>query len=215
MSDRNATSSKFAWLTSPGLHAQPAHDIVVASNRHFIALPSLGSLVAGWVLVVPRRPMPTLSLMNTEERQSLAALREELAGRLVAYGRVVYAFEHGGAAGGLVSCGVDQAHLHLVPLDFDLIDVASRHDLGWRPSSGIHDLSEAETDGQEYLFVENDDVSMIGFPKTPISQWFRQLIALECGVEEWDYKRNPNLERLEATAVELTTSRGIISTLRS
>lgn len=210
-SELSASSSKFAWLTAPGEHARPAHDIVVASNYHFVAVPSLGSLVPGWMLLVPRRPMPTLSLMNLEERQSLAALRTDLSGRLGLYGQTVYAFEHGGSSGSLASCGVDQAHLHLVPLEFDLLQAARRHDLSWRPSVSIHELVEADTGGREYLFAERAGVSLMGFPEAPMSQWFRRVIAQACGVEEWDYKRNPNLKQLEATAVELTEPRAIIS----
>ncbi|WP_352955152.1 HIT domain-containing protein [Mesorhizobium sp. M1322] len=210
-SDMEASSSKFAWLTAPGLHARPAHDVVVASNNHFVAVPSLGSLVPGWILLIPRRPMSTLSLMDTEERKALAVLRTELAARLSAYGHTVHAFEHGGASGSLVSCGVDQAHLHLVPLSFDLLHAARRHDLGWRTSVGIRDLTEAETGGKEYLFVERLGVSLIGFPETPTSQWFRRLIAQECGGREWDYKKNPNFEQLEATVAKLTAPRSAIS----
>lgn len=214
-SDLSASSSKFAWLTAPGLHARPAHDIVVASNDHIVAVPSLGSLVPRWLLLVPRRPMSTLSLLSSEERAALAALRSDLAVQIGALGQTVYAFEHGGVSGSLVSCGVDQAHLHLVPLGFDLLRAARSHNLGWRSSGSICDLTVAETGGREYLFAERDGVSLIGFPAKPTSQWFRRLIAQECGVEEWDYKRNPNLDQLVATAVDLRSSRASIGTRKS
>jgi ATP adenylyltransferase len=204
---QETSSSKFAWLTAPGRYVQPAHDIVVAGNEHFVAVPSLGAIVPGWMLVVPRRPMATLCLMNAVERQSLVTLRADLSERLRIYEGAVAAFEHGGASGSLVSCGVDQAHLHVVPLKFDLTEAALTHDMGWRATVAIQDLSEEETQGQEYLYAEGAGVSLIGFPKTPTSQWFRRLVAQECGVEEWDYKRIPNHKRLAATARELTRSR--------
>lgn len=203
------SSSKFAWLTRPGVYARPAHDIVVASNDHFVAVPSLGALVPGWLLLIPRRPMPTLSLLNFAERKSLVALRSNVSNRLSSYGSQIYAFEHGGSSGSLVSCGVDQAHLHLVPLEFDLLQIAQAQDLNWRTSIAVHELTEKETVGKEYLFVERSGASLIGFPEAPTSQWFRQLIAQKCGVEEWDYKRNPNLNQLEATAVALTAPKVI------
>lgn len=214
-SDLRISSSKFAWLTTPGLRGRPAYDVVVASNNHFVAVPSLGSLVPEWILLIPRRAMPTLSIMNTEEREALALLRAELSARLSVNGQTVHAFEHGGAVGSLVSCGVDQAHLHLVPLSFDLLHAAGRHDFGWRTSVSIPDLTETETDGREYLFVERSGVSLIGFPETPTSQWFRQLIAQECGVREWDYKRNPNLEQLEATVAKLRAPRVVVGKSKS
>lgn len=213
--DQSASSSKFAWLTAPGLSVRPEHDIAVAENEHFVAIPSLGSIVPGWMLLVPRRAITTLSLMNRDERRAFAALRADITDRLGGYGKRVSAFEHGGSAGSLVSCGVDQAHLHLVPLDFDLVEAVRRHDLGWRPCVGIHALSSAETGGREYLYAEHADVALIGFPEAPTSQWFRRLIAQECGVEEWDYRKTPNLAQLRATAAELTRPKASESASRS
>lgn len=105
--------------------------------------------------------------------------------------------------------------MHLVPLSFDLLLAAHKHDLGWRTSVSIHDLTEADTGGREYLFAERAGVSLIGFPEAPTSQWFRRLIAQECGVEEWDYKSNPNLEQVAATAADLTAPKVIIGTRKS
>lgn len=212
MMDLSASSSKFAWLTAPGLRVRPAHDIVVASNDYFVALPSLGSLVPKWLLLVPRRPMSTLSAMTAAERLALDTLRADLTNCLRSSGGRVYAFEHGGAPGGVVSCGVDQAHLHLVPLPFDMLQAARRHDFGWRPSVTIDDLTEVETGGREYLFVECEETSLIGFPQTPVSQWFRRLIAHECGVEEWDYRKNPKLSEVKATAVAMGALRSNLGT---
>lgn len=202
--DQSASSSKFAWLTAPGSREKPAYDIVVAQNEHFVAMPSLGSIVPGWMLLVPRRPMTTLSLMNSDERQSLEALRTEITERLASYrASAIFAFEHGGHTRSVVSCGVDRAHLHLVPLDFDLIEAARKHDLGWQPCVSVSALSEDVTSGREYLFAESTDAALIGFPKAPTSQWFRRLIAQECGVEEWDYKTAPKLEQIKATAANM------------
>ncbi len=200
---RNRTSSKFAWLTAPGSSPRPVHDIVILENDHFVALPSLGSIVPGWMLIVPRRPMTTLSLMTDEERRAIAEIRAEICFRLQIYGREIFQFEHGGSIGSVVSCGVDQAHLHVVPLKFDLVSAAGQFDFGWEICGGITSLSEKQTRGQEYLFVEHSDYAIVGFPKSPVSQWFRRLIAQNYGVMEWDYKANPNLDRVQQTAREL------------
>lgn len=193
------------WLTAPGTHTQPAHDVVIASNDHFVALPSLGSIVPGWLLIVPRRPMATLSLMNVDERNALKDIRRDLTKRLQIYQRPVYAFEHGGALESVVSCGVDQAHLHLVPLSFNLLDVIRDCDMKWHTVDSVDCLSEVVTLGKEYLFAEDENLSLISFPEVQSSQWFRKVIAKECGEVEWDYKKNPNVPQVMATAQDLKT----------
>jgi diadenosine tetraphosphate (Ap4A) HIT family hydrolase len=201
------TSSKFSWLTEPGQHARPSHDVVVAENADFVALPSLGSLVPLWTIIVPRRPMTTLSSMNDNERASFISLRDALVLSLSPFARCVFEFEHGGSIGSIVSCGVDQAHLHVVPLNFDLMAAAKKAERRWEIAPRIEDLGYGDTSGKEYLFIQSSNSSLILFPEKQTSQWFRRLIANECGTREWDYKVNPELERMRETARILTRSR--------
>jgi hypothetical protein len=153
--------------------------------------------------------------MNPEERLALRTIRSELSTRLSGLAGTLWSFEHGGAFGSMVSCSVDQAHLHLVPLDFDLAQKACEYDMGWSSAVSINELTEADTYGREYLFVERNGFSLVGFPQAPTSQWFRQLIAQECGVMEWDYKKNPNLEQLKETVEMLVRPTRSIVAMRS
>ncbi len=193
-------SGKFTWLTQPGSAEKPQFDLVVYENEHFVALPSLGALVDFWILIVPKRPMPSISEVTDIERYSLVEIRDKVRGRAstVCGDAGLFEFEHGGRMGGIVSCGVDQAHLHMVALPFDLISECMDAEHGWRESTDASELSVNATKGEEYIFVQSGARSMIANPQCKTSQWFRMIIAKKLGKDTWDYKAEPRLDRVWA-----------------
>lgn len=128
---------RFGWIVDQSM-SRPTEicDRPVANSEHFIVLPSLGALVPGWVLVVPRRPILNLGALNEIERADLDALVHYLRNVLSSVTNDVFEFEHGPQdRDSSVGCGVDQAHLHLVPLPFDLLSAALEVDnrtIQWR-----------------------------------------------------------------------------------
>lgn len=195
-------SSKFLWLTHPSTNVRPLHDIVVLENDYFVAMPSLGALVDDWLVVIPRRPMATLSSMTNQERAALNDLRGQLKTKVSARNQseALYEFEHGGVYGGVVSCGVDQAHLHMAWLPFNLIEICKQKELGWRQSEDVSLLNRESAGLIDYLFVQGHGHAMIANPQQPTSQWFRKLIGETLGSVEWDYKLAPNHPRIKLMA---------------
>lgn len=194
--------SRFGWITSAHSSCpRPVFDREVAATEHFVVLPTLGSLVPGWLLVIPRRAMPNLSYLTDIERDALEDLTCALSDQARAFAATIFYFEHGGLAGSSVSCGVDQAHLHIVPLPFDLIDAAKmRRDVRWQETSSTQ-LSAVELRESEYLLVGSEDrPTLLGRPLQPTSQWFRRLIASQLGRPgEWDYRQYPALDVMDVT----------------
>ena len=65
-------TSRFNWLTDPVQGCEkPLYDVVVDETAEFVALPSLGSLVTGWLLVVPRRRIPSMAFLSAAENEEL------------------------------------------------------------------------------------------------------------------------------------------------
>lgn len=201
-------SSKFLWLTHPGTNVRPLHDVVVLENEYFVAMPSLGALVDDWLVVIPRRPMATLSSMTKQERAALNDLRGQLKTKVSARNQseALYEFEHGGVYGGVVSCGVDQAHLHMAWLPFNLIEICKEKEMGWRQSGDISLLTRESAGLVDYLFVQGNGHAMIANPQQPTSQWFRKLIGAMLGSVEWDYKLAPNHPRIKLMASQFGIS---------
>jgi ATP adenylyltransferase len=185
---------------------------LVAETRSFAAVPSLGSLVPGWLLVVPKRPMLNLAYLERSEREELRGLIAALAERLRVFDGEVYAFEHGSSAFGSISgCGVDQAHLHIVPLTINLPKAAVlQRAIRWEHRSCIATEGFVDERDAEYLALYNMSSleALIGYPERPTSQWFRKLIATEIGCsDQWDYRQHKGEKCISDTLDALVPSK--------
>jgi diadenosine tetraphosphate (Ap4A) HIT family hydrolase len=188
---------RFAWVVDGLSRGQcDVFDSPLYCDPASVAVPSMGSLIAGWMLVVPRKAAPSLAQLSREHRAELQAARTLVGGKIgAAFDGVVYEFEHGsGAFGGVMGCGVDQAHLHLVPLPFDLVETASvLAGEGWDFDAKTEDPWAEIPSGSDYWLIRNTKTGMgrVVIPEQAISQALRRLIAEGLGVSEWDYKTNP------------------------
>ena len=192
---------RFAWITGSNC-SQPVYDVPVYETSSFVALPTLGALVQGWLLVVPRRRIPNLAALGDGERAELEAILPEIFSLLRIFGGDVYCFEHGGSVGSQISCGVDQAHLHVVPLEFDLFEVATNEsDVTWHMQSNPKVSWQHIVNGTEYLMIRAcDRRTAFGSPKSETSQWFRRLIARELGNgDRWNYREYPEFLSINET----------------
>jgi ATP adenylyltransferase len=168
-------------------------------TEHFKVIPSLGALVEGWLLIVPKQHCLNLGLLQSEqlydELEFLSSTVRSLLRKK--YGPVV-AFEHGPSEPNkLVGCGVDYAHLHIVPFNGNLIEKAGKLlDLkyDWLRINNISETRLYAEKDKPYLFVhdQDDNLSVCTANAFP-SQLFRKVIACELGTpEKFDWKCNPN-----------------------
>src|SRR5258708_7514064 len=112
--------------------SQPWNRSVLTGNG-FRVIPSLGSLLDRWLLVVPEAHVLSLSDLDPAEGILLRGVVEEIVQRFVDSQHVVW-FEHGATTSGHpVGCGVDHAHLHVVETQVDLLAGVKRllPDLHW------------------------------------------------------------------------------------
>lgn len=182
--------SKFHWLFLPGERPREAlYDTIVEESANFAVLPTKGSIVPGWVLIVPKFPVCRMADVPKNLSEELIDLARLVAARIEAEFGPVYFFEHGGQKGSKIACGVDQAHLHIVPLSFDLMREAEANSPGaWRNLGSdflpLNDLPE-----DEYWFVSGGGEAKYKIVGEPSSQFFRKIIALHSGQKDaWDYR---------------------------
>ena len=168
-------------------------------SENFLAIPSLGSFIEGWTLIIPRRHVLSLSKFYSDEEfldfsKSVAERVESL------FGKIIF-FEHGPSEhNSLTGCGIDHAHLHLVPLDGSLAEVMRRDlEIAWTPSDG-KELAE-RTASQDYLFYSESGPraafsGLVGRARQPVSQYFRRKLAeVTQQPEDFDYKLTPLIEQ--------------------
>lgn len=185
---------RFSWIikqhrTGP---LQP-FDVDLADHATAAVIPSAGSLVANWLLIVPRVQFMCLADAPREIRSAVMSIGWEESLARCGSGDGRYYFEHGARqAGSLFGCGVDQAHLHVVPLNFDLLHAATHSDATWQwqEVGDIRDPWAEIPTGREYLLVSNFERTFFATPLGKVSQFFRKLIARELGSPTmWDYRK--------------------------
>ncbi|MGH7021976.1 MAG: HIT domain-containing protein [Caulobacteraceae bacterium] len=192
--DLRPEASRFSWVVD-GCRRGPSDlfDIPIYADRDCVVLPSIGSMVPGWSLVVPRQSARNLASLKTDERRALIPAKDFVATTLHTFGGEVFEFEHGPAQlGSKTGCGVDQAHLHLVPMTFDLGEAVWAVHGGQRFQADQADpWSLIELD-RDYWLVRSrrTGAGLIVYPQEPVSQGIRRVIASKLGLEGWDYRQD-------------------------
>src|SRR6266852_4207519 len=96
-------------------------DVPIYETDGFVVTPSLGALVEGWLLVLPREHAVNTSRIAANLRQEFTAIVDRTVAIVADEFGPVTLFEHGPSYdGSRLGCGVDHAHLLVVPLPFDL-----------------------------------------------------------------------------------------------
>jgi len=88
---------------------------VVAETDHFVAMPVIGQLFFGSLVVLPRTHLETSAELEPKQKDELIRFVASLTHILQKIGNPV-CFEHGARACTGGGCGIYHARLHLVPL---------------------------------------------------------------------------------------------------
>lgn len=177
-------------------------------SENFVVIPSLGALVPGWVLLLPKGHYLSMGALPPSMIGEMEEVKRDLASRLSeAFGELC-AFEHGpGRAKRDVGCGVDHAHLHVVPINFDLRRAAQPllpDDLGWSAAS-FDDCRRAYGIGRDYLYLEQPlGNGSIAVHDDFGSQLFRRAIANQLGLsDEYNWREHPQIAHIVSTVQTL------------
>jgi diadenosine tetraphosphate (Ap4A) HIT family hydrolase len=184
-----------------GIYKYEHIDKPIIANDMYMAISSIGALVEGWNLVVPKEHMFSMaSLYNSESLNDFVnVMIKKIKSN---FGNGIIAFEHGAnKQGSLTSCGTNHAHLHLVPYNKSLISEIMNMDknMSWIECSA-NQIGEI-AGSNEYLFYcdiqENwgESKGILHILKQPQSQFFRRVIAKDLNCEEeFSYKIYPRLD---------------------
>lgn len=179
---------------------------ILFQSKNFKVIPSLGSIVEGWLLIIPKEHYISFGEVTKD-----SVLLEELNALLNRvckcieneYGDYII-FEHGPIKEkSTVGCGVDYAHIHIVPINLtmDQISEFSDQNFKWKKVEGIRSTNSFFNAQQAYLyFQDNYRNSYIGTNATIPSQFFRQIIANRFNKPEmFDWKSYYFLDNISKT----------------
>jgi ATP adenylyltransferase len=188
-------------ITSFGVSDKP-----FCEDENFFAVASIGALVDGWSLIIPKKHVVSLrEIYGTPEFKKFSA---DVVGKIrLNYGNVVL-FEHGPSReGSLTSCGTDHAHLHVVPLPFSLNKDLVESGLNWQTIKSS-DIAKTVHESEYLFFSDNPDDSdfhgSLHILQEPVSQYFRKIIARRLGkLDVSDYRQFLHLSTSESTQSRL------------
>lgn len=185
-------NARFSWVTSGGAEG-PRHpfDVDLLGLEGVAVTPTLGALVPGWLLVVPRCPAFCVAGLSPTERNQILKAVDAVKERLATGRERVFFFEHGArTVGSALGCGADQAHVHVTKLPFDLVTTVLNgyDDLDWKLLDNTDPWSGIDCDA-EYFLVSDFNAAYVAYPQQVQSQFFRKVIAGQTArSDEWDYR---------------------------
>jgi diadenosine tetraphosphate (Ap4A) HIT family hydrolase len=198
---------RMCWAVSSAGQRFPENRIIF-ENETSVVIPGLGASTPGYLMLVSREHKGSLTTLSPDELKKLETELEYSLGFLERFSGSWSVFEHGvrnrtKPAGATI----DHLHLHLIPLNFDITDQASRL-LGQSPVSvqsmtGL--LEAAGGNGENYLFIREaaGHCNAIFSPELP-SQFLRRVTAAQVDRDfPWDWKESPMEEISLATLKEL------------
>lgn len=176
---------------------------IIFETQNFVVLPSIGSFVEGYLLIVTKQHYTCIggiSLEMYDELKFLINTCKTLIKEI--YDKNSIMFEHGSTScctkvGGCV----DHAHLHIVPINEDITPEISKFDTKLNLMNSIYDLEEYGKNDLPYLYYQdiNNHDYIVDADIIP-SQFFRQVICKKLNIiDKWDWRKMYELENLQKT----------------
>jgi ATP adenylyltransferase len=183
-------------------------------SPHFVGLPSLGALIEGWLLLIPKEHFLCMGALPDALAPEMRDLKRKMCLVLERMYGPVCVFEHGPSRTSVrVGCGVDHAHLHVAPINFDLHATVTPFlppDVTWS-DAGLEQCAAAFCQGKDYLYLEQPlgrgrIATHGGFG----SQLFRRAIAVQIGEpDHFNWREYPILPNVFATIKKVSAKRAV------
>lgn len=209
---KNCHSFQTKFATEAYAESRELWDTPIFESRAFVALPTVGALVEGWLLVIPKTPALSFARLSPAQLSELGEFLDEIVPAIESAYGPVSVFEHGPAiTNSSVGCGVDYAHLHLVPTRCNLLAGAREiaPNVRWDQIKSFNEIQNYASLADDYWFLKQNyrsDLCHLGRCEygNPISQLFRRVIANHLGRSStFDWKDESGEANINATVKKL------------
>lgn len=177
---------------------------VLAETSDYLVVPTLGSIVPHWHLVIPREP--SINLHEHLGGKCIKDIRSVIAPIIEAISpKQLLWFEHGPRfAGSVVGCGTDYAHLHVIldaPFSYsEFQNAAGEFRTLWTEHHTESAYGEIDPEAEYYAFGDLESAFVSQESGRPTSQLFRKVVANLVGKpDQWDYRLFPHDECVRST----------------
>jgi diadenosine tetraphosphate (Ap4A) HIT family hydrolase len=184
-------------------------DTVIYESKNFFAVPALGTLLPGYLMICPKRHIMSMAECNNAEFEELnnqvipdvSKILEETFGK----GCCIFENGSGTAGNGKQHKGsIVHAHLHIIPTDFTISDEEAK-----RINMEPEDWNEIRlyVDDPYIFFRDNKGKSIISYDPDTYRprQYVRQLIATSEGMPGslWNWRSHACAETTEDTVDQI------------
>lgn len=190
-----------------------AAEVLLTQNEKAFAIPSIGALVPGHILILPKGHYFNVAAIPDEALQDLENLAIKCYGTVErVFGAPVIAFEHGSFDGSTRSGAcLEHAHLHILPLLSSMRPPEFEGRLRWHRVAEDEDLVISArrilSVGKSYMSLWDGDAWWLADASQAQSQDMRKAVAQAIGSpDRWDWALFPNVEEIEATINSLRPS---------
>ena len=199
-----SNGSRFERLFAAEQSKQPIWNTILAATPDYVVVPTLGSIVPFWHLVIPRVPSININEhLAARGSGDIHLLLEPIVTKHRA-AQVLW-FEHGpNRVGSPIGCGADYAHLHVVldaPFSFGDFQLAAREDLTfWKERETGDAYRGIRSDAEYYAFGNLQTAYISEASGHPKSQLFRKIIArLTKKDTQWNYREHAHEDFVRRT----------------
>ena len=184
------------------------HDQVLLDRDDWLVIPTLGAIMPGWLLAIPRECMLNFRDWAAAGGESITSVLAQIEAELGLNPEDIIWFEHGPAnAGTEVGCGLDHAHLHILiqpSFSFDAFSDRARSDFGveWHKTTVGECYSIlADTETSYFAAGSGSRAICVSAVEKAGSQFFRRVVAALAGnLAEWNYRHFAHAHIEETTA---------------
>ncbi len=193
-------------MSEKKFHNKEVYNTILFESDNFLVIPSLGAIVEGWLLIIPKEHFISMGYIDNENMLSELEELIEKVGDLVqsTHGDYVI-FENGAySQNNLVGCGVDYAHVHVVPTEHNLIhEIESKFNVfyNWTSVKNLKDTCKFIRQSKPYLYYRDQSKkSFVTTNENIPSQLFRRAIASSIGIDDkYDWKKYPFTDNIVKT----------------
>lgn len=184
--------------------SRPWYDFnVLLETDSFVAVPALGSIVPGYLLVVSKKHVPSMAHLSEDELSNLNEFLEQIIQVQTKHWEHPVVFEHGGCSDNrhLAGSCISHAHWHVVPGPWNLIP----SDIEFNEVTSFTEFARQYNKNVGYLYFQRDGMNYFAEVETVRSQLFRRELARIAGKpDEWDYLAFPFFENIQETISSLS-----------
>jgi len=183
--------------------SRPENTIIEESDN-FIVLPTIGALVEGYLMIVSKKHINSMSELKENEKIEYEFLIEKYRNKFKnIYNKFPIVFEHGSPINDsdMKASSVMHAHTHIVNHKF-INEESIVKNLNFKILENLNYLSKE----QNYImYINPENICYVSYNFEPVSQIMRKIIAKDLGYEnKFDWKKEIFIENINSTIKKFT-----------